>query len=64
MIDIKSIVNLILSKYIYIYIYISLPIKANAVSTLIFSKKCFVFQNVCSGKLCYFLMFDNNLKMR
>ena len=38
--------------------------KANAVSTLIFSKKCFVFQNVCFGKLCYFLMFDNNLKMR
>ena len=31
MIDIKSIVNLILSEYIYIYIYISLPIKANAV---------------------------------
>ena len=60
MIDIKSIVNLILSEYIYI----SLPIKANAVSTLIFSKKCFVFQNVCSRKLCHFLMFDNNLKMR
>ena len=52
MIDIKSIVNLILSEYtyIYIYIYISLPMKANAVSTLIFSKialfsKMYVLEN-------------------